>query len=124
MTEKEWTQMELVLEAMKPGLVVTAVFPRPCTRCGLCCLAERCALSLGFFRANDSKRCPALEREGDVWSCGLISHTESYAKDAGIEWPSRDYLEIEEFFGELLGIGKGCDSTFGTDNVPKETLDA
>jgi len=48
-------------------------YPNPCTRCGLCCLAETCALARISFRIGEHDPCPALVFTGDVATCTLES---------------------------------------------------
>lgn len=64
-----------------------------CNGCGYCCLAEQCGLSIRLFGKADI--CPALERAGDRWACGLIT---------------TDSAELSLLAGKMLGIGTGCDA--------------
>lgn len=85
-------------------------FGERCTGCGECCLAIPCGLAFALFdQPEDSTfACPALEKAGDQYRCGLVLHPQQYI-DLGEKAQWRD-----DWFGALiglmLGIGVGCDS--------------
>lgn len=70
-------------------------FGKACNRCGWCCIAEQCRISVDLFGERD--RCPALVATGDTFACDLVM-------DAGYPTASR-------VIGEMLGIGRGCDAS-------------
>ncbi len=84
-----------------------------CTRCGDCCTKYPCGIAHAvFYDGPEHERlmtCPALEREADGCTCGLVRQPSKYV-DLGtnVEWK-------DEWFGRMvagmLGIGMGCCST-------------
>lgn len=81
-----------------------------CTRCGKCCIAYPCVISWVLFNPNFPEdietpvhSCPALEREGDEASCGLVMHPDRYVElsDAMVE-------AFKFLMYEHLAIGEGC----------------
>jgi len=82
----------------------------PCDQCALCCLTERCTVSLKFFPAVEKKAlCPALEQVEGKYRCGLVANPLQYSEEIGIEWPTSDHQELGNHFRLLIGIGSGCD---------------
>lgn len=76
----------------------------PCNGCGWCCISEPCALSKEFLGATDT--CPALERAGDRYACGLITNPSLY-----LGTPEFGNAVLADNFGQMLGIGTGCDAS-------------
>ncbi len=78
----------------------------PCTRCGTCCRAELCGIALDFLQQGPP--CPALERDGEVYVCGLVTDPQKYL-DCGArqDW-KHEYLS--NLVAQGLGIGRGCDA--------------
>jgi hypothetical protein len=71
---------------------------KPCTNCGLCCIATLCDVGRAVFgRARGP--CPALQWEGDQSRCGILA-------DPDLPEPLRDAAAT------LLYIGQGCDARF------------
>lgn len=68
-------------------------FGSPCNGCGLCCMAEVCAIGRMAF-PDAPAPCPALRFNGKMHRCSLVE----FEGEAG----------IEPIFAEALGIGKGC----------------
>lgn len=101
-----------------------------CNGCGLCCIAEQCAVSVILFEPQD--QCPALEIEDGRYWCGLMQNPGNYnpvpeeLKDA---FQSLGELAAEkgippeaasiEYWKLVLGAGRGCDST---DDLTLESL--
>ena len=79
-------------------------FGSPCNGCGFCCIREPCALAKEHLGAID--KCPALERAGDRYACGMITRPHHYLGTEAFGDPL-----LSKLFGEALGIGQGCDST-------------
>lgn len=65
----------------------------PCNRCGLCCLWEQCPISIDMF--GEHRICPALEKAGDGYACGLITNSPP---------------AVAMLVGKALGIGTECDA--------------
>ena len=78
----------------------------PCSRCGDCCKAETCEIGLTLL--GDTSPCRALEQTAGKYACGLIIHASKYL-DLGdnVGWKEKI---LGQWFGEMLGIGKGCGS--------------
>lgn len=48
---------------------------RACNKCGQCCHQQPCFVGLYDVKgAEDNKPCPALERDGDDYLCGVLTH--------------------------------------------------
>ena len=80
---------------------------KPCANCGECCLAITCDLGQAIFLVSEDAVCPAIEKDGEFYYCGLISNTANYVKHlAGREeWKT---IFLRDVFKELVGIGIGC----------------
>lgn len=50
---------------------MSAEYPNPCCRCGLCCLAETCPIGQIAHRITKQDRCPSLHFDGSQASCAL-----------------------------------------------------
>lgn len=79
-------------------------FGSPCNGCGLCCIVSPCQLAVEYLGATD--KCPALERSGDRYSCGLVTDP---ARHLGV-FPESGPM-LSRMFGEMLGVGRGCDAS-------------
>lgn len=83
----------------------------PCNGCGMCCIVESCPLSVEHFGKLDA--CPALEKHGDRYACGLVTNASAYLGS-----PEFGDAYIGRLVGDALGIGRGCDS----DDPPSAAL--
>jgi hypothetical protein len=73
---------------------MSEAYPFPCNRCGFCCIAKQCQVSVQVFgQLPNGIVCPALSFDGDVSSCGLIAMAKPEFKDEAMK---------------VLGIGAGC----------------
>lgn len=78
-----------------------------CKRCGECCKAMPCGISIALF---DKDSCKALEKNGNgTYSCGLVLHASQYI-DLGEHADWKDQF-LDEMLTKMLGIGYGCDSS-------------
>lgn len=88
----------------------------PCNNCGRCCYAELCVLGARVFRRVDGP-CPALEADGDGFTCGLVKRPAHYA-------PIRAALSGEDKLRKaalwLIGSGVGCDALMPDEPENKE----
>ena len=91
---------------------------RDCNNCGRCCDETPCNLSLTIVADSDfGKPCPALERHGEQYLCGLYLDTLKYVDEAKYEaLPS--YLQSElraDKIPTLLdsAFSNQCNSHFG-----------
>lgn len=84
---------------------------KPCNGCGICCRAELCPVGMAVFTptvpapSHVPGPCPALEREGERFRCGLVNNPAKYA-------PARAKLHsVDELrSAALLLLGQeGCD---------------
>lgn len=89
--------------AVQAAMTLKPAFGQPCNGCGMCCIAEQCALSLALF--NQQERCPALEEVDGRLACGLVRSTADYVPDL----PSWGGPALTEAFALMLGAGAGCD---------------
>jgi hypothetical protein len=78
----------------------------PCNGCGLCCLVQPCELAVEYLSAPADRPCPALEREGGRFWCGLVRAPVRYLADLE-PWQGR---MMARGFALLLGVGRGCDA--------------
>ena len=92
--------MTNVFAAPRELLARKAPHGKPCTNCGLCCLATKCDLALHVFGGEKRAPCPAL-----IWGangksgCGLAS-------DPDIP------ENMREAAATLIYAGRGCDARF------------
>lgn len=77
-----------------------------CNGCGWCCISEPCPIAKEQLGATD--KCPALERAGDRYACGLITNPSLYLGTPAFGDPL-----LSQTIGEALGIGRGCDASLG-----------
>lgn len=84
--------------------------PKPgarCNGCGECCIASPCHLAIGVLKAMPGVMCPALEREGVHFVCGLVRNPQAYdpvrVAIFGLE-------ETQDAAVLLVGAGNCCDS--------------
>ncbi|MFJ7441275.1 hypothetical protein ACIQW5_26935 [Methylorubrum thiocyanatum] len=95
-------------------LPVKPAYGSPCNGCGWCCASEPCGIAREFIGADGEGPCPALEREGGRFVCGLIIRPLVYlGRAAGLD--GADEAQPEEAdallgsqIAEALGAGKGC----------------
>lgn len=69
---------------------------KPCTRCGLCCLATTCILGRHLFHTDG--RCPAVCFDKDGSRCGVVDNVQS--------------VELADAARVLIGTKLGCDARF------------
>lgn len=85
-------------------------FHQACNGCGLCCVAEPCAIARILIPGVSSKGpCPALEWENGRSWCGMVRRPHFYSKltrNSGVD-ERQVSREIQE---DLGGLGSGCDS--------------
>ena len=83
-------------------------FSETCSRCGDCCNAIPCGISLCFF--EDIRPCPALESNSNgKYGCGLVLHASKYI-DVGKSAKWKDKF-LSKLFSHMLGVGYGCCSS-------------
>lgn len=99
----------------------------PCNGCGVCCVAEPCALAFDYVPGSLPFRpCPALEWRDGQARCGLIvdpaRHSPEFAEilaEAALKGPDFATLAAKVIGGAIrdaLGDGE-CDSGFVSDDV-------
>jgi hypothetical protein len=68
---------------------------------------QLCPLAVGVFGEPWERRCPALEPDGERFTCGLIAHPMVYAMRrsllCGVE-------AMSKAAAHLVGAGRGCDA--------------
>lgn len=84
---------------------------KACNGCGVCCVAEPCAIAQALIPGMAGRKgpCPALEWENGRSWCGLVRRPLYYsqaARDQGIN--ERECSELVQSM--LGGMGAGCDS--------------
>lgn len=95
---------------------------KPCNGCGVCCLTALCYVADWLFNGRPEAEheetagpCPALEREGERYYCGLMRSPELYAP-VTVAMHGADAARATMKF--LMGAGDGCDvTTFDFDPV-------
>lgn len=70
-------------------------FKAPCTRCGYCCVMERCWISIQAFGEGPGP-CPGLTFDGPLAACGVLTEAPAF---------------IQPKIAYALAIGRGCDSS-------------
>jgi len=55
----------------RSGAKMTTEFKNPCSRCGMCCIAEVCPIGQAHYGIGKRDKCPALSFDGAVSSCAL-----------------------------------------------------
>lgn len=78
-----------------------APYGHPCNGCGLCCQNEVCPLGQIVFPRAQAP-CPALERNGERYVCGLVRHPEAYQ-------PAKTALYGADALRKAAEIGVGAD---------------
>ncbi len=87
-----------------------------CSRCGDCCSKIMCGIGHAVFTDGEEPTlednydiCPALEKDGEIFSCGLVVHPSKYLNlGENAEWKD-EWMSM--FIGGMLGIELGCCST-------------
>jgi hypothetical protein len=51
---------------------MSAEYPDPCCRCGMCCLAETCPIGQLVYRIKKDDKCPALTFNDNIAHCNLV----------------------------------------------------
>lgn len=88
----------------------------PCNGCGWCCAEEPCGIAREFIGARSEGPCPALERQGGRFVCGMIVRPLVYlGRAAGLDGaaeaePGEADAMIGSQIAEALGAGRGCDA--------------
>lgn len=93
------------------------VYGDPCNGCGICCIAQVCALGEAL---GDEKDCKALIHNVDgTFSCGLVVDPYRFISNESLAvWKTIDEMggsdageqALRKSNAEALGAGKGCDS--------------
>ena len=85
-------------------------FHTACNQCGLCCVAEPCAIiRIMVPDVRTDGPCPALEWENGKSWCGMVRRPHFYsrlARDSGYN----EQEVSESIQADLGGMGTGCDS--------------
>lgn len=89
----------------------------PCNGCGICCIAQVCALGLEL---GDDQNCKALILNADrSFSCGLVTDPYRFISDESLMvWKALDEMSgsnkgeesLKKSNAQALGAGRGCDS--------------
>ena len=94
-----------------------------CTHCGECCMTITCSLGQAIFLIKEEEICPAIEIEGGLYYCGLISNTKQYISDlVGTEQWKVEFMSA--LFCKLVGIDIGCTNgeKTGKDHICPNTI--
>lgn len=75
-------------------------FGSPCNGCGICCAVEVCQVGIAVL-GEIAAPCPAMRFADDRFYCGLVLLEQSAREQSP---------DLEPFFFNVLGIGKGCDA--------------
>src|SRR6266536_4208581 len=83
MPGREGAAMKPIAALPHEGYVRKPPHGSPCNRCGLCCMATICNLGQHVFsRAEYPGPCPALEKVGDEYVCGLVAQPRAFRQQA------------------------------------------
>ncbi len=91
---------------VQSGPIAKPSYGLPCNGCGLCCQNEICPLGQFAFPSWQAP-CPALERDGDRFVCGLVNRPEVYAP---IKTAVNGVEEMRAAAMHANGVGIGCDA--------------
>jgi hypothetical protein len=80
---------------------------QPCNGCGQCCMDELCPLAAGLFGEPWERQCPALEPDGERFTCGLIKNPMAYALRQTLLHGAETMAKAASY---LIGAGRGCDA--------------
>lgn len=78
----------------------------PCNGCGQCCRTQLCPLGAGMF-GTWSGPCPALQKEGSSYRCGLVVTPEAFAPIRCAVHGAKALRDAAVF---LTGADLGCDA--------------
>jgi hypothetical protein len=86
---------------------------QPCNGCGLCCMGSLCPLAAWVFEGDrhgghHEGPCPALERNGAGFACGLITNPATHALAHTLR--AGGARRASEAAALLNGAGSGCDA--------------
>ncbi len=69
---------------------------RACNQCGRCCAETPCPVALAHIKnAKHDEKCPALERHGNTYLCGLFLNGRDYIDFSWME-PLKNEIEPEK----------------------------
>jgi hypothetical protein len=86
----------------------------PCNRCGLCCVATKCALGQALF-GGVTGPCPALKQMTPrEWSCGVVALTGHFT---AMDSNDPEWREMQRAAALLIRAGEGCDARFNGEPV-------
>jgi len=95
-------------------------YGEPCNRCGQCCIKFPCPVGKLLFQQKTG-RCPALEQDGDRFSCGLVANPQKYVP------PSAGPVELSSLSKAakvFIDAGGGCDAIFAGERVNAAYLES
>ena len=92
--------------------MVQQIYPKPCVRCGSCCRTEICRPGMQFL-STSSPPCPALEKQGAHYRCGLVENTAQYVYPGALS--EEVYEKIRQYLIGQFQFGVGCDSKLHRD---------
>lgn len=98
-------------ETCSTALLPKPEFGQPCNGCGICCMITQCAVSVAMF--GEHELCPALQKAGRSFACGLMVNTADYVPDI-TAWGGKT---LTETFTLMIGAGIGCDGTLEDDET-------
>lgn len=78
----------------------------PCNGCGICCHASLCPLALAVFGGPENRKCPAIEKDGDGYACGMVKNPASYKRVRALEV---GVAAMRDAAVMLIGSQLGCD---------------
>lgn len=83
-------------------------FGEPCNRCGQCCIKFPCPVGKFLFQQKTG-RCPALEQDGDRFSCGLVANPHKYVPPSALPV---EFSALSKAAKVFIDAGNGCDAIF------------
>ena len=88
-------------------------FGEPCNRCGQCCIKFPCPVGKFLFQ-QETGRCPALEQDGDLFSCGLVTSPQKYVPQSALPI---EFSALSKAAKVFIDAGGGCDAIFTGERV-------
>jgi hypothetical protein len=95
-------------------------FGEPCNRCGQCCIKFPCSVGKFLFQ-QETGRCPALEQDGDLFSCGLVANPQKYVPPSALPV---DFSSLSKSAKVIIDAGGGCDAIFAGERINDAYLES
>jgi hypothetical protein len=95
-------------------------YGEPCNRCGQCCMKFPCPVGKFLFQ-QETGRCPALEQDGDRFSCGLVANPHKYVPPSALPM---ELSSLSKAAKVMIDAGGGCDAIFAGERINAAYLES